>query len=688
MKKLINDIISAILTKEPRIMADSKKFTINHFYFNVITLFFLTVMLPLSGQAYDVPELIYYKFNDAHGHTVLNEASSPVGTNPAPVLNQTIGGAGEFGSALIGSGANATTSNVNTGWATSLSSGGWTIAFWLTSFDNETSGFPSYLFGDVNASQFRCFLNGAAYQGNILLRGGGLNDVLVTGVYAAQPAVVHFVYDPSVPEIRAYLNGVLNNTVAQPSVTVTGTGLKVGGFDGSTDSGLPNGALFDEFRVYSRALPVQEIVGTWDKEPGCVDNDNDKYGVGCGAGPDCDDSNTAVHPGATEVCNGIDDDCNGQTDEGAISTESFENGGAVPWGWSVQTVSGSNSITFATSTSYPSGYTAYDGTYLVMFNSFSVSGGVTRLKKTAPISTAGYRDVAVDFAWLESSGYAGFLDRVEVQWSLDGSTWTTAGTFNRYNAVQGWKIKTCALPADVDNQAALYIAFLFTSAWGNDCYLDLIHIKATDEGAGSTWYKDADNDGYGTAANTTIACGKPATYVAISGDCDDSNSAIHPDATEACNGIDDNCNGQTDEGAKGIFYRDADNDTYGDAAVTTQACTAPAGYVSDSSDVDDTDPFYTELLPTCEVNIIPGALGWLIGDRERTRSLLVIGAPGAEFNYSTEIKWESDAIEVMGVNVFFKRFMFIRAKFNGEPLDKQEYRMLVGECEGSIKWAR
>ena len=43
----------------------------------------------------------------------------------------------------------------------------------------------------------------------------------------------------------------------------------------------------------------------------CIDGDRDGYDD-CS---DCDDCNPAVHPGATEVCNGIDDNCNGLIDE-------------------------------------------------------------------------------------------------------------------------------------------------------------------------------------------------------------------------------------------------------------------------------------------------------------------------------------------------------------------------------------
>ena len=45
----------------------------------------------------------------------------------------------------------------------------------------------------------------------------------------------------------------------------------------------------------------------------CADIDGDGY-VTCDG--DCDDHNAAVHPGAAETCNGIDDDCDGHVDEG------------------------------------------------------------------------------------------------------------------------------------------------------------------------------------------------------------------------------------------------------------------------------------------------------------------------------------------------------------------------------------
>ncbi|MCB9290593.1 MAG: metallophosphoesterase [Lewinellaceae bacterium] len=103
------------------------------------------------------------------------------------------------------------------------------------------------------------------------------------------------------------------------------------------------------------------------------------------------------------------------------------------------------------------------------------------------------------------------------------------------------------------------------------------------------YYFDADGDGYGSGTPVNDCQPPGADYVLLNGDCDDSNPAVNPGAAEACNGVDDNCNTQIDEGVQTIYYADNDNDGFGDPASATQACSAPAGYVTDNTDCNDND---------------------------------------------------------------------------------------------------
>ena len=65
-------------------------------------------------------------------------------------------------------------------------------------------------------------------------------------------------------------------------------------------------------------------------------------------------------------------------------------------------------------------------------------------------------------------------------------------------------------------------------------------------------YADSDGDGYGDINTSIKTCNQPANYVLNHSDCDDTNDAIKPGATEICDGVDNNCNDTVDEGYSAV----------------------------------------------------------------------------------------------------------------------------------------
>lgn len=83
---------------------------------------------------------------------------------------------------------------------------------------------------------------------------------------------------------------------------------------------------------------------------------------------------------------------------------------------------------------------------------------------------------------------------------------------------------------------------------------------------------DADGDGHFAAS-----------------DCNDAEANVNPDIEEVCDGIDNNCDGEIDEGVETTWHPDSDGDGFGDVATSMEACDAPSGHVEDGTDCNDAD---------------------------------------------------------------------------------------------------
>lgn len=110
--------------------------------------------------------------------------------------------------------------------------------------------------------------------------------------------------------------------------------------------------------------------------------------------------------------------------------------------------------------------------------------------------------------------------------------------------------------------------------------------QSTDTAADSGGPVDADGDGFDTEQ-----------------DCDDSDPAIHPAATEICDGRDNDCDGEVDGAAAvdpGIWYADGDGDGHGDSSSAVTACDAPSGHVAKQGDCDDAnDQVHPDMEEVC-----------------------------------------------------------------------------------------
>ena len=72
-------------------------------------------------------------------------------------------------------------------------------------------------------------------------------------------------------------------------------------------------------------------------------------------------------------------------------------------------------------------------------------------------------------------------------------------------------------------------------------------------------------------------------------DCDDNDAEAAPNLEEVCDNVDNNCNGDVDEGLMTTWYADYDRDGYGNPNQTFARCMKQEGFVRNDDDCDDND---------------------------------------------------------------------------------------------------
>ncbi len=285
----------------------------------------------------------------------------------------------------------------------------------------------------------------------------------------------------------------------------------------------------------------------------------DRDGDGFNEEDDCDDYDASVNPDAEEICDDVDNDCDDEIDEG-VTAVFYADADGDGYGDDESALEAC-----VAPTGYVEDNTDCDDT------SDDTNPDAAERCDGEDNDCDGTVDEDVQATWYADADDDGFGD--------------PAGATDDCDPPEGFVENA----DDCDDTTALANpdAEEICDEIDNDC------DGSVDEDVLSTFYADADGDGFGDGATTVEACVPPTDFVEDDTDCDDADPGVNPGATELCDGVDNDCSGTPDDdyaADASIWYPDVDTDGFGDAAGSVEtACDQPSGYVADATDCDDTD---------------------------------------------------------------------------------------------------
>ena len=279
---------------------------------------------------------------------------------------------------------------------------------------------------------------------------------------------------------------------------------------------------------------------------------------------DCNDTSADAYPGAEEICDNLDNNCNDEIDEGARKIF-YLDGDGDGFGDDDNTLEACEQ---------PPEYVEISGDcddMEIYVNPFAMEfcDGMDN-DCDGDVDEAGSSGEVSHYVDTDGDGFG------------DDSTLQTSCDLPVGNVLQGGD---CDDTKAYVNPATIEIC----DGMDNDCDGD-IDLGAIDP---TIFYQDADLDGYGDPTVSEEACSPSAGFVDNAEDCDDDDNTVNPAASESCDGEDNDCDGDVDEEALGmtLYFFDADLDGYGDPTVSEEACSPSAGFVDNAEDCDDDDEF-------------------------------------------------------------------------------------------------